>query len=130
MFHALAVVASLLLPAPAGGPVANAAAQPGPYAGPSTVCPGPGFDACAAPSSSTMDAWLHSPYRGIGIYLGGRRYAVGCRDQNAQNLTPDWARHQAANGWRVPPPFVRSHEQDPVQPRPRHHHVLTASRRN
>ncbi|OLE20824.1 MAG: hypothetical protein AUG49_23615 [Catenulispora sp. 13_1_20CM_3_70_7] len=111
MFRALAVVASLLLPTPADGPVANAAAQPGPYAVPSTVYTGPGFDACAAPSSSTMDAWLHSPYRGIGIYLGGRRYAVGCRDQNAQNLTPDWARHQAANGWRFLPLYVGSQAQ-------------------
>ena len=44
---------------------AASVAQPGAYAG-------YGFDACDAPSASTMTAWrAASPYRAIGVYLGG-----------------------------------------------------------
>ena len=31
-----------------------------------------GFDACTAPSAATMATWLRlSPYRAVGVYIGG-----------------------------------------------------------
>lgn len=63
---------------------------------------GLGFDACTAPSRSYMRAWRrHSPYRAIGIYIGGRERACGQR-----NLSARWIRHEAAAGWRFFPMYV------------------------
>ncbi len=63
---------------------------------------GLGFDACAAPSSSYMTAWRRrSPYRAIGIYIGGADRACA-----QPNLTPSWVRQQAAAGWRFIPLYV------------------------
>jgi putative cell wall-binding protein len=84
------------------------ASPPVPQAVPSTVYSGAGFDPCWAPDNASMDAWLQSPYRGIGIYLGGPRYAPGCKQQNAANLTREWVGRQAANGWRFLPIYVGS----------------------
>ena len=84
------------------------ASPPTPEAVPSTVYSGSGFDPCWAPDNASMDAWLQSPYRAIGIYLGGLRYAPGCKPQNTANLTKDWVGRQAANGWRFLPLYVGS----------------------
>src|SRR5512138_1304293 len=46
---------------------------------------GSGFDACTAPSETTMKSWLNSPYRAIGIYIGGVNR--GCAQAN---LTTSW----------------------------------------
>ncbi|MER7828267.1 DUF1906 domain-containing protein [Streptomyces sp. NPDC096097] len=63
---------------------------------------GKGFDACAAPDSSTMNAWMaNSPYRAVGIYIGGRNR--GC---SQPNLTASWVQQQAAAGWRFMPIYV------------------------
>jgi hypothetical protein len=63
---------------------------------------GLGFDVCAAPSARFMSAWLrYSPYRGVGIYIGGADRAC---DQ--QNLTAGWVRREAAAGWRFIPMYV------------------------
>lgn len=43
-------------------------AQPGAYTG-------KGFDTCAAPSTSTMNAWGASPYRAVSVYIGGNTRA-------------------------------------------------------
>ncbi|MEV6584155.1 glycoside hydrolase domain-containing protein, partial [Streptomyces sp. NPDC051582] len=68
----------------------------------STNYTGKGFDACAAPDSSTMNAWMaHSPYRAVGIYIGGRNR--GCAQPN---LTASWVQQQAAAGWRFMPIYV------------------------
>ena len=32
---------------------------------------GLGFDACTAPSAAQMQAWQRSPYRAVGVYIGG-----------------------------------------------------------
>ena len=29
------------------------------------------FDTCEAPTTATMQAWQASPYRGVGVYIGG-----------------------------------------------------------
>lgn len=85
-------------------------AQPGPAAAAvplttTTIAPGiytgGGFDTCAAPSTATMTAWLASPYRGIGIYLGGANRACG-----DGNLSPSWVRAVTGQGWRLAPIYV------------------------
>jgi len=62
---------------------------------------GLGFDACSAPSVTTMAAWLASPYRGIGVYIGGVNR--GC---SQPNLTSTWVAGQIAAGWKLIPTYV------------------------
>ena len=63
---------------------------------------GPGFDACAAPDPATMRAWIrHSPYRAVGIYIGGSDRACA-----QPNLTAAWVSQQSAAGWRFIPLYV------------------------
>jgi len=68
----------------------------------STNFQGQGFDACSAPSSGTMSAWLpSSPYAAIGIYIGGEDRACA-----QPNLTTGWVAQQAAAGWHFFPLYV------------------------
>src|SRR2546430_2219016 len=46
---------------------------------------GLGFDPCATPSMSAMSAWGASPYRAIGVYVGGANLAC-----SQPNLTTTW----------------------------------------
>jgi hypothetical protein len=63
---------------------------------------GYGFDACAAPTATTMSAWLSTTsYRAIGIYIGGETRACS---QN--NLTPSWVSTVANSGWHLAPLYV------------------------
>jgi hypothetical protein len=62
---------------------------------------GLGFDACTAPSVATMTAWLDSPYRVAGTYLGGDNWAC-----SYGNFTSSWVRQVAAEGWRFIPIWV------------------------
>ena len=62
---------------------------------------GYGFDACTAPSSDAMRAWLQSPYRAVGVYFGGNNR--GCAQPN---LTASWVREQVGRGWRLIPLYV------------------------
>jgi hypothetical protein len=63
---------------------------------------GLGFDTCAAPSTAAMRAWRRSsPYRAVGIYIGGADRACA-----QPNLTPAWLRQQAAAGWHFIPMYV------------------------
>ena len=75
-------------------PAAADTVQPGTF-------PGYGFDACTAPSSATMQAWLASPYRAVGIYFGGNNR--GCTQPN---LTAGWVAHQQAAGWHLIPIYL------------------------
>ncbi len=65
------------------------------------VFTGLGFDACTAPSSRSMAAWGSSPYRAIGVYIGGLNR--GC---SQPNLTPSWVSAQTAAGWHLIPTYV------------------------
>ncbi len=65
------------------------------------VFTGRGFDACTAPSTTVMSAWGSSPYRAIGIYLGGAN--MGC---SQPNLTANWVRAESAAGWHLIPTYV------------------------
>ena len=66
-----------------------------------SVFTGLGFDACTAPSSRSMAAWGASPYRAIGVYIGGTNR--GC---SQPNLTASWVGAQTAAGWHLIPTYV------------------------
>lgn len=63
------------------------------------------FDACVAPSTKVMDAWMRdSPYSAVGIYVSGNsRY---CGDRYQPNLSKSWVQHNADNGWGFLPIHV------------------------
>jgi hypothetical protein len=62
---------------------------------------GLGFDACTAPSAATMKAWLASPYRVAGTYLGGANWSCTYGNFNAA-----WVSTVAAQGWQFIPIWV------------------------
>ncbi len=62
---------------------------------------GKGFDACTAPSTGHMAAWLKSPYRAVGIYIGGANRACG-----DGNLSSSWVRTVSSSGWHLMPLYV------------------------
>jgi len=63
---------------------------------------GKGFDACTAPSAAAMQAWLRSsPYRAVGVYIGGSDRACA-----QPNLTSSWVTQQQAAGWHFMPIYV------------------------
>lgn len=61
----------------------------------------PAFDTCEAPSVDAMSAWRESPYKAVGIYVGGSNRGCG----NA-GLTADWVRRVHAQGWEFLPIYV------------------------
>ena len=66
-----------------------------------TTFTGMGFDTCAAPSSATMTSWLSSPYRAVGIYIGGSMRACG-----DGNLSASWTQQVTQSGWGLIPIYV------------------------
>ena len=78
--------------------VQPAAIQP---SAPQGVVKGPGFDTCAAPSADTMQHWLKSPYRAVGIYIGGVDRACA-----QANLSSAWLRTIQGQGWHYFPMYV------------------------
>ncbi len=66
-----------------------------------TVYNGLGFDACSAPSTSAMTAWGASPYRALGVYIGGTNMAC-----SQPNLTSTWVAQEWAAGWHLIPTYV------------------------
>jgi uncharacterized protein YraI len=63
-----------------------------------TMYTGQAFDTCTAPPLTTMQAWIASPYRAVGIYVGGEN-----RTCAQPELTPAWVRAVADLGWRLIP---------------------------
>jgi Rv2525c-like, glycoside hydrolase-like domain len=60
------------------------------------------FDACAAPSTTTMNAWMSkSPYTSVGVYIGGANR--GCAQPN---LTASWINTVWSQGWKLLPIWV------------------------
>lgn len=89
-------------PLPSDAGFAAAGAAPTATAGPQTaVYTGSGFDTCSAPGTATMQAWLASPYRSIGIYVGGANRA--CPDGN---LSQSWVSTVLGQGFRLAPLYV------------------------
>jgi hypothetical protein len=94
---ALAIQASITVGSTAGpaelrGPAAITAVPP------QGVVKGLGFDACAAPSVSTMTSWLASRYRSVGVYIGGVNRACA-----QANLTSAWLATIESQGWHYFP---------------------------
>src|SRR5450759_696668 len=110
---AILASASLPMPTQSGtvqpGTVQSGTVQPGtaqsvptPIPASATNYTGPGFDTCAAPSSSVMQTVLqNSPYRAVGIYIGGSDRACG-----QVNLSAAWVSGEASAGWHFLPLYV------------------------
>ena len=62
---------------------------------------GKGFDTCSAPSTRQMGAWRASPYRAVGIYIGGANRACSNR-----HLTAPWVNTAHRMGWHLLPIYV------------------------
>jgi len=99
--------AILIDPRAAAAARASSSAVPGPIdpragaAASATVFTGLGFDACSAPSAKAMSAWAASPYRAIGVYIGGANRAC-----SQPNLTPGWVDAETEAGWHLIPTYV------------------------
>ena len=65
------------------------------------VFTGYAFDACKAPTTASLQAWSASPYRALGIYIGGTNRACA-----QPNLTPQWVLDSTALGWSLLPLYV------------------------
>ncbi|HET9154005.1 MAG TPA: DUF1906 domain-containing protein [Solirubrobacterales bacterium] len=66
-----------------------------------SIYTGLGFDACSTPSARSLNAWEESPYRAVGVYIGGVNRAC-----SQPNLTPEWVAAQTAAGWHLIPTYV------------------------
>src|SRR5204863_3315165 len=56
---------------------------------------------CSTPSANAMSAWRSSPYRAIGVYIGGANMACA-----QPNLTTTWVTQQSSAGWHLIPIYV------------------------
>jgi len=65
------------------------------------VFTGYGFETCEAPTVDQLDAWLTSPYRAVGIYIGG----VNRTCPNLA-LTSGWIASVLTDGWSLIPTYV------------------------
>jgi hypothetical protein len=88
------------------GEAMHAASRPPPRARAASaaaggVYTGLGFDPCSTPSTAQMAAWSESPYRAVGIYLGGVNMACA-----QPSLTASWVGTETAAGWRLIPTYV------------------------
>jgi hypothetical protein len=66
-----------------------------------SVFTGLGFDTCSAPSTKAMAAWAESPFRGVGVYIGGENSAC-----SQPNLSASWVSAQTTAGWHLIPTYV------------------------
>jgi hypothetical protein len=93
--------AALIVVALVAAALLSACLPPSPPPPPAPT-PTKGFDACAAPSLSTMSTWKSaSPYTVVGIYIGGANR--GCAQPN---LNASWVSNAHAQGWRLLPIWV------------------------
>jgi hypothetical protein len=98
----LAAGLSACLPPPPPPPAPAAALPTGKPTPRPSATPKQGFDACAAPSLSTMNTWWQqSPYTSVGVYLGGSNRACA-----QPNLTANWVTTTTTAGWRLIPIWV------------------------
>ncbi|MBE3075959.1 MAG: DUF1906 domain-containing protein [Actinobacteria bacterium] len=89
------LAAAALTPSTTGSAAALTGPSPGTYVG-------RGFDACTAPRSDVMAAWLaSSPYRAVGIYIGGNNRACA-----QPQLTANWVSTQRTAGWHLVPIYL------------------------
>jgi len=69
--------------------------------GSATLYRGLAFDTCTAPPLSTIQAWGTSPYRAVGVYIGGPN-----RTCAQPQLTPAWVTSVTRLGWRLLPVYM------------------------
>ena len=93
--------AILVEPASADASALHARARRATGSAGGSVFTGLGFDACTAPSSRSMAAWEESPYRAVGVYIGGINRAC-----SQPNLTASWVAAQTEAGWHLIPTYV------------------------
>ena len=95
--HGVRAITSAAQTRPASPPAARAsAAAAPPRARAASVYTGNGFDVCDTPSTQTMSDWSGSPYRAIGVYIGGVNAAC-----SQGNLTSSWVATEAGAGWHL-----------------------------
>jgi photosystem II stability/assembly factor-like uncharacterized protein len=64
----------------------------------------PAFDKCTIPTIKQMQTWWnHSPYKAVGIYLGGVSYPSWCY---TSNLNAAWVSAISQQGWSFIPTWV------------------------
>jgi hypothetical protein len=105
-YATLPMHASIARSSPTGGGSAGSGAPTPGTPTPSTptagqVYTGYGFDACSAPSEAELSAWSVSPFRAVGVYIGGANMAC-----TQTNLTSTWVSDEAAAGWHMIPIYV------------------------
>lgn len=88
------------------GPTPPASAEPAtsiayPAGAASTRYSGWAFDTCTAPTLAQMTAWKSSPYKAVGIYIGG-----GNRGCKQPELTASWVSSVTRMGWRLIPIYM------------------------
>lgn len=59
------------------------------------------FDTCTAPTLAAMSAWRASPYRGVGVYIGGEN-----RSCAQPQLTSGWVTAVSQQGWSLLPIYL------------------------
>ncbi len=74
-----------------------------PNASTNTRYVGRAFDACTAPPLETIKAWGASPYRALGVYIGG-----DSRTCAQPNLTASWVTAVSRLGWKLIPIYKRA----------------------
>ncbi len=84
-----------------GGAVARSAAVTTSTSTPGEIYTGKGFDVCSTPSESHMSSWGRSPYRAIGVYIGGTNRAC-----TQANLSAGWVNTESEAGWHLIPIYV------------------------
>jgi Domain of unknown function (DUF1906) len=103
--HLGSVAQSLVRPRPtpraAHASVAHAGGAPATASIGGSVFTGLGFDTCSAPSTKAMAAWAESPFRGVGVYIGGENSAC-----SQPNLSASWVSAQTTAGWHIIPTYV------------------------
>jgi len=89
---------TLVLASPAMAEPATTAAYPAGAA--ATRYSGLAFDTCTAPALAAIQAWGASPYRGIGVYIGGVN-----RTCSQPQLTASWVTAVSKLKWRLLPVY-------------------------
>jgi hypothetical protein len=92
---------SLVRPRAVARAAAHASRAPATGSVSGSVFTGLGFDTCSTPSTSAMAAWAASPFRGVGIYIGGENSAC-----SQPNLSASWVSAQTTAGWHLIPTYV------------------------
>jgi uncharacterized protein YraI len=93
-----AVAAVLLVASPALADPATTVSYPARAS--ATMYTGLAFETCAAPSLAAMQAWSASPYRGVGVYIGGVN-----RTCAQPELIVAWVSAVSQLSWRLLPVY-------------------------